>query len=416
MSTQLASWSQANSVRQRFYAPEPADIRRALVVVRWPVGGIRTHLLYNYPEAAADGWRFTFVGPADASLETLRESLSGLERAEYIGVPVQGGRCRLWPAVRALLRDGGFELIHSHGLTAAAHSVAANVGFHVPHVATLHEPLRRERFAGLLGGAKRWALGRLMRRPDAVVVVGDDARANLLEYFPTLAGRPDRVATIPHGIRVRRHADAPAGAISLRRRLGVTADTPVVGFLGRFMPEKGFPVLMDAVERLAADPDAPPFHIAAFGSGDYRHEYRRELERRGLAGRGTLLDFVPDVTPVLRQMDLVVVPSLWEASSLVSMEAMTAGVPVLGSDCPGLREVLRGTPSRTVAAGDADALRHGLHLALTRPWTEAARDFASAARARFDNARSARRLIDLFDRLTRPGATERDIPDLRRAS
>ena len=99
-------------------------------------------------------------------------------------------------------------------------------------------------------------------------------------------------------------------------------------------------------------------------------------------------------------MDLVVVPSLWEASSLVSMEAMAAGVPVLGSDCPGLREVLRGTPSRTVEAGDPDALRHGLHLALTRPWTEAARSFAPAARARFDNACSARRLLNLFDRLT----------------
>ena len=52
-------------------------------------------------------------------------------------------------------------------------------------------------------------------------------------------------------------------------------------------------------------------------------------------------------------------------------------------------------------AGNADALRHGLHLALTRPWTEAARAFAPAARDRFDVARPARRLTDLFDRLTR---------------
>jgi glycosyltransferase involved in cell wall biosynthesis len=102
---------------------------------------------------------------------------------------------------------------------------------------------------------------------------------------------------------------------------------------------------------------------------------------------------------VLRQLDLVVVPSLWEASSLVSMEAMAAGVPVLGSDCPGLREVLRGTPSRTVRAGDAGALARGLREALQAPWAAAARAFAPAARARFDNARSARRLTALYGEL-----------------
>jgi glycosyltransferase involved in cell wall biosynthesis len=82
------------------------------------------------------------------------------------------------------------------------------------------------------------------------------------------------------------------------------------------------------------------------------------------------------------------------------MEAMCAGVPVLGSDCPGLREVLRGTPSRTFRWGDADALRHALHGALASPWAAAARSFAPAARRRFDVGPSARRLLEVYDRLT----------------
>jgi glycosyltransferase involved in cell wall biosynthesis len=377
------------------------DIRRVLVVVRWPVGGIRTHLLSNYSFAAGGGWRFTFVGPADGSLDALRESF-GVPRSEYIRVPVNRRNCPLWRTVRGLLRDGGFDLIHSHGLTAAVHSVAANVGFRVPHVATLHEPLRADQFFGVFGRLKRWTLGRLLLRPDAIVVVSEDARTNLLEYFPTLTARIGRVATIPNGIRIRRPASNDRDG-SLRRRLGISRETPLVGFLGRFMPEKGFSVLLEALQRLADHASAPAFHVAAFGSGDYRIEYGREIKRRGLSDRVTLLDFTPDVFPILRQLDLVVVPSLWEASSLVSMEAMAAGVPVLGSDCPGLREVLRGTPSRTVAAGDAHALQHGLHLALTRPWNNAARDFTPEAQRRFDIARSAGRLIELFDQLTKKG-------------
>jgi glycosyltransferase involved in cell wall biosynthesis len=179
----------------------------------------------------------------------------------------------------------------------------------------------------------------------------------------------------------------------------VPEGTALVGFLGRFMPEKGFPLLLEAAARLGAEGGVPPFHLAAFGSGDYRREYRREAGRLGLAAAVTLLDFVPDVRPVLREMDLVVVPSLWEASSLVSMEAMALGVPVLGSDCPGLREVLRCTPSRTVRAGDAGALADGLRAALQLPRAAEARAFAAEARARFDNAPSARRLASLFAEL-----------------
>jgi glycosyltransferase involved in cell wall biosynthesis len=89
---------------------------------------------------------------------------------------------------------------------------------------------------------------------------------------------------------------------------------------------------------------------------------------------------------------------LWEASSIVSMEAMAAGVPVLGTDCIGLREVLRDTPSRVVPADDPAALARGLRDALERPWTDEALDFVPRACTRFDNAQYARRLLELFER------------------
>jgi len=85
------------------------------------------------------------------------------------------------------------------------------------------------------------------------------------------------------------------------------------------------------------------------------------------------------------------------------MEAMCAGVPVLGADCPGLREVLHGTPSRTFHSGDPDALRHALRGALESPWATAARAFAPAARERFDVNVSARRLIEVYRQLTARG-------------
>ncbi len=83
MSTQLAT--PPDAVGQVFNLPFgwqaeslPHTTRRVLVAVRWPVGGIRTHILYNYPAAAARGYRFTFVGPADETFETFSASVAGL--------------------------------------------------------------------------------------------------------------------------------------------------------------------------------------------------------------------------------------------------------------------------------------------------------------------------------------------------
>jgi glycosyltransferase involved in cell wall biosynthesis len=386
--------------RQR--RPEPRacrQTRRVLAVMRWPVGGIRSYILYNYPTLTEAGYRFTFVGPDDDTLANLGASVNHLDGAEFVGVPVRRKRCRLWPVVRRLLCGGRFDLIHSHGMTAAINVALGNLGLGVPHAVTMHEVLRDGQFAGLRGRVKRWLMGRLLGRADATIAVGEDPRTNLLRYFPRLGRGRRALVTIPNGIDTRRYADAaPAVEYSLRAQLGLEGNTALFGYLGRFMPEKGFPILLEALQQLTGRTDRT-FHLAAFGSGDYRREYRAEAERRGLGDRVTLLDFVPDVRPVLLQLDLVVVPSLWETSPLVPMEALAAGVPVLASDCIGLREVLRDTPSVLVPTGDDAALSHGLQAALEEPWNAAAREYAAVAQDRFDNARSARRLVELFDRL-----------------
>jgi glycosyltransferase involved in cell wall biosynthesis len=389
--------SEASRQLARRRLPCDLDAKRILSVVRWPVGGIRTHVLYNYPDAVAEGYRFTFVGPADATFDTFAASLEGLPDNEFVGAAVRGARCKITGAVRPLLRSGRFGLVHSHGLTAAMQTAAANFGIGLPHLATVHDPLRPDQFPGLRGRFKRWLMNRLLRRLDAIVCVGQDIRENLLEYLPAL--RPDRLVVIRNGIDTDRFAVRAAASADLRQRLQLDPGVALVGFLGRFMVQKGFLPLLEAIERLVREGPPRPFHLVAVGSGDFEREYRAEIERRGLREYVSMLGFVMDVAPVLRQFDLLAVPSLWEALPLLPMEAMAAGVPVLGTDCIGLREILRDTPSRMVRAGSVDDLCRGLREALENPRTEAARAFAPAARVRFDNRPSAQMLVELFGRL-----------------
>jgi glycosyltransferase involved in cell wall biosynthesis len=380
--------------------------RRVLAVVRWPLGGIRTYLLYHCPLLQEAGFRFTFVGPAHSSFHAFRDEVADWEGVEFAEAPMRGRECSLRGVVRKLLRTGRYDLVHSHGLGAAAQVALANLGLGTPHVISSHDVFRKDQFPGLLGRLRLGVLGWLLAQADAIVSVSEDAQANLVEYLPSLARARCRLVPVLAGIDMSRFgADPETAASELRERLRLGADVFLLGFLGRFMEQKGFLPLLDSLKQLRARLPAGRFHLAAIGSGDYEREYRREVERRGLGDCITFLDFVPDIGPLLRQLDLLVMPSLWEACGLLAIEALASGVPVLGSDCVGLREVLRGTPGRMAPAGDAAAWARALERAIARPWLEEARNYAAVARRRFDVTHSARRLQGVCEEVLRLRAT-----------
>jgi glycosyltransferase involved in cell wall biosynthesis len=232
------------------------------------------------------------------------------------------------------------------------------------------------------------------------VGVSNDVCLHLREQLPGLATSKVRLIAIPNSIDISRYHDLhPQPHAFLREQLNLSRETQLLGFLGRYVEEKGFTILLQALQQLKHNTLPHPVHLVAVGSGDKRKQYEREVVERGLESLVTMLDYTPDVLPLLRQFDLLVVPSLQEASSLVSMEAMAVGVPVLGSDCIGLREVLQGTPSRTFRSADPGALARELLLALGNLWTDEAVDFAPQARQRFDSSCSAQQFLDLYDEL-----------------
>jgi glycosyltransferase involved in cell wall biosynthesis len=304
-----------------------------------------------------------------------------------------------------LLRTGRFALIHSQGIQAGIQAVLANAGLGVPHVMTSHDVFRPAHVSGFRHRIKLGLLGWLLSRIDVVVTVGEQARLNHLEYLPRLAKNPGRVVTITPGIDSKWYAETdPMPRAGLKERFHLDPGVFLIGFLGRFMEQKGFLQLLEALEYLRSDPPPSPYHVIAVGSGDYEREYRRAVEYRGLSRVVSFHEFVPDPRSILRELDLLVMPSLWEALPVLPMEAMALGTPVLGTDCIGLREVLTGTPSTMVPAGDARALARALRAAIETPRSETARRFAPEARRRFEVQPSSTRLLELFQQITREKA------------
>ena len=377
---------------------EESEYRHVLAPVRHPVGGIRSFIRYVYSVLLDEGYRFTLLGPANSLFQDFCEQLSDLSGVDSCSAPVKGGRWQVRPTMRALLRSGRFSLVHSHGLSAGVEAAIANLAIGIPHVLSSHGIVSPWDFPGMKGRVRRVAMDMLLRRVDKVVAESNDARENHLAHFASLR-RPGRTVTVFNGVVLPhtngRQDDTSSG---LRDELGLDAETFLIGYFGRFMPEKGFPVLAEAIRQMVESCVVPKFHLVTTGDDDYVREYKRDIARYPeVTRRIAFLGQVPDLGPILRQMDLIVTPSLWEACPLLPMEAMVAGVPVLGSDCVGLREVLQGTPSMMVPSNDAAALAEGIVHAMRNPWAEESAAFVPAARERFDVRHTAQELCSLFD-------------------
>jgi glycosyltransferase involved in cell wall biosynthesis len=378
---------------------KPVTIRRILAVVRWPVGGIRTYLKYVYPILSRQlgGVDISMIVPPVEEFAVLKQDLIGLN-IKYISVERDCSVVSLTRSIHRELARESFDLIHSHGFTAAlsAATVARFKG--VPHLATVHDILQDTQFAGVKGAARRLCFQFALGMVDVVQAVGEDAGRNLVTKLGS--NFSSRVRVVRNGILTEPVLRAEPRDLRTELRLDVNAF--LVGFFGRFMAQKGFAYLVKAMQLLRDRPcRAPkrPFHVVTFGGGGFIREEQAALERSGLNTWFTFLPFTPDIAGALKSVDVVAIPSLWEAMPLLPMEAMVAGVPVIGTSCIGLGEVLADSPATVIPARDATALAHALECESEISSRQAAERFVSVAVERFDVTRTVSDLIELMEAL-----------------
>jgi glycosyltransferase involved in cell wall biosynthesis len=377
-------------------------VLRILNVARYPVGGIRTYLRYTYSRLDPRAYQTTILAAEDKEAHLLPAGLSPMT-ADLEVVPVRHAVWRLASATDRLLRSRAFALVHSQGTTAAISSAVPASWHRVPHVVTLHETFREEQFTGRLGAAKRLLLAKLLGLADAVICVSDDAKTNLFEHLRLSREAQSKVTVIVNGVAVDMLLrEAPATRPDFRRNWSVDNGTAILGYFGRFMPEKGFDVLLDAVRILKeGNRELPPFVVAAVNDRAFVREYKQRIVELGLESSFFFPGFQASAAGALQELDAVVMPSRREACPLVAMEAMVLGCPLIASDCIGLREVTRGTPALTSVTGDARSLASAIETFLLNRHAhrDAARVYVPRARARFDSSHTVERLSQLFGRV-----------------
>ena len=146
------------------------------------------------------------------------------------------------------------------------------------------------------------------------------------------------------------------------------------GYLGQFTPHKGLATLLDAVEilRCRLPESVEPWELVLYGraTGGRNREYAIELFSKDRGPRVRVEKPFPPLEcgRILKQLNAVVVPSEWDENApLTVLQARAAGVPIIASDVPGIREVLEdGVHGKLCPVADSMALANAMRDVILR--------------------------------------------------
>ncbi len=169
-------------------------------------------------------------------------------------------------------------------------------------------------------------------------------------------------------VRIIACGSAVSSASGNGRRPGASR----VGMIARFSPLKGQHVFVEAAKQVSIDRPETEFVFAGtplFGENAYADEVRQESRTAANPDRFRFLGFVDDVPSLLRDLDIVVQPSVHpEGFGQSVLEAMMAGKPVVASAAGGLNELVEdGVSGRLVPPNDSGALSRAIGELLADP-------------------------------------------------
>jgi len=250
-----------------------------------------------------------------------------------------------------------------------------------------------------------WLEQRAFRKVSAAYVCSETVR----EVLRT-KGFKKAAPIIPFGVDLS----------SFRTRMEPRIVGRTIGFVGRMLPGKGLNVLAEALKQLR-DED---WQLLVVGDGSERESFTRELSDSGLLDRARFTGAVSyDLTPdYFQEIDVLVIPTqttarIREQFGRVIVEAMASGVPVIGSTCGAIPEVISDA-GLVFPEGDGTALAGSIRRLLSD--RELQESFSRMGRARAEQNYSwdlvARKTYELFQQVLAMKSDSINDPNLELAA
>lgn len=247
----------------------------------------------------------------------------------------------------ALLRDWRPHLLTSFMYHANIMGRLAGRAAGVPVIVT---SVRNER----LGSSSREWLMRATNWMDHCCTTNSEQVAESLRTRKVLPAGKLRI--IPNGVEIPGPLP-PAERLRVRGELKLEPTEFLWLAVGRLLPQKDYPNLLQAFQPLAAAPS----RLAIVGRGPLLPQLQQHARELGIESRVRFLGVRQDVGALLSAADGFVLSSAWEGMPNVVMEALAAGVPVVATQVGGVSELVQaGDSGFLVPPRNPEALSHGM--------------------------------------------------------
>jgi glycosyltransferase involved in cell wall biosynthesis len=248
--------------------------------------------------------------------------------------------CRLGPTFprrfRRLLREGRYDCVHAHvhWLSGLILRLGAQVGTPLRMVHFRNTESRRP-----LGLRHRLQYALMRRWIDryATHILGNGEGSLAQGWSPQWRSDP-RCAVIHNGLDTTRFRQ-PADRAGVRREFGWPEGCPLLLHVGRMDQQKNHPRLVEIAGSLLRQDPALRLLLVGRESSPLKERLWERLRHWGVQDRAVMTGVRGDVPRLMKAADLLLFPSLWEGLPGAVLEACAAGLPVLASDLPGIREI-----------------------------------------------------------------------------
>src|SRR5258708_5195805 len=288
--------------------------------------------------------------------------------------------------LRGIIRDGRYDVVHTHLYRAQIYARPAARLMGVPVVLTTEHSIgethieRRKMTAGV---RTLYRLSELFS--DATIAVSEIVQDRLVRWGVSAR----KITVVPNGLEVADLAFDPIARLRVREQFNISPDTYLIGALGRLDPNKRVDLTMEAAAPMLGE----RCKILVIGRGEDQARLEAAAARLGVTENVIFGGYQADTTAMLAAFDLYVAASLQETFGLSVLEALASGLPVLYTACPALDGIQ--TERARLVAGTADALRDEIRKELEagrRP-----RVTATNAFPRFGIESVGSRIDDLYE-------------------
>lgn len=267
---------------------------------------------------------------------------------------------KLVARLRSIIKRERPDVIHANSTRAGIVAAIASIGMSMPVLWHIHDVLPRH----VVSSAIRM-LALLSGRNQIIAVsqaTAEGFQAKLLRRFSKRV--PVRV--VHNGIDVHSARSLPAEAAEFLKSQGINETDFRIGIVGQIAPRKGHLGLIRALAALCAS-DLPNARLLVVGAAIFNRdsEYlalvKQEAERLGVAKHVLFLGHRSDVATVLQSLDVLVLNSSSEPFSIVLLEALANGIPVIATRVDGVPElIINDVCGKLFDVGDEGALKHAL--------------------------------------------------------